>query len=118
MADLFSNALTLECPTSMKNYGQFRYRGDSSLCSTSNGSTNKINHHFYQIFHLSRWPPAPYNIQEQAVEPFQDQKLSQNVFNGSISLYEDVTREEEIFGIPIFNADQYQIFYFILGIPW
>ena len=80
------------------------------MCEALNDRTAAIQHNFYQILHFRRWLPTPSNTQEQAVEPFQDQKLSQNVFNGSLSLYEDVTRKEEIFGEPIFNANQYQIF--------
>ena len=107
---LFSNSPALESPGLLKRYGLTQHREGIELCEALNDRTAAIQHHFYQILHFWRWPPTPSNTQEQAVEPFQNQKPSQNVFDGSLSLYEDVTRKEEILGLPIFNADQYQIF--------
>ena len=107
---LFSNSPALESPGLLKRYGLTQHREGIELCEALNDGTAAIQHHFYQILHFGRWPPTPSNTQEQAVEPLQNQKLSQNIFDGSLSLYEDVTRKEEIFGLPIFNADQYQIF--------
>ena len=107
---LFSNSPALESPGLLKRYGLTQHREGIELCEALNDRTSAVQHHFYQILHFGRWPPTPSNTQEQAVEPFQNQKLSQNIFDGSLSLYEDVTRKEEIFGLPIFNADQYQTF--------
>ena len=107
---LFSNSPALESPGLLKRYGLTQHREGIYVCEALNDRTAAIQHYFCQILHFGRWPPTPSNTQEQAVEPFQNQKLSQNIFDGSLSLYEDVTRKEEIFGLPIFNADQYQIF--------
>ena len=107
---LFSNSPALESPGLLKRYGLTQHREGIELCEALNDRTAAIQHHFYQILHFGRWPPTPSNTQEQAVDPCQNQKLSQNIFDGSLSLYEDVTRKEKIFGLPIFNADQYQIF--------
>jgi len=43
IADLFFNALTLEDPASMKNYGPSQNCGNNSLCSAANIATAKKN---------------------------------------------------------------------------
>ena len=111
MAGLFSSAIALAGLASMKSYGRSNNRGNAWLCSSSNIATAKIKHYFCQISYFDRWPSALAGTEERTVEPFHIQRLSQNVYGGSLSRYKRVTREEENLNYPFFT--RISIKYFI-----
>lgn len=110
MAGLFSYAMALGGPASMKSYGLSNDRGNAWLCSSSNIATAKIKHYFCQISYFERWPSALASIEGRTAEPFHIQRLSQNVYRGSLSQYKRVTHEEENLDYPFFTRVNIKFF--------